>query len=30
MNRIVYSLAKTDVKFEDFILRELPRIGFIR
>ncbi len=28
--RIVYSLAKTNVKFEDFILRELPRIGFIR
>ncbi|KKN19418.1 hypothetical protein LCGC14_0945960 [marine sediment metagenome] len=29
-NRIVYSLAKTNVNFEDFILRELPRIGFIR
>jgi uncharacterized protein (DUF58 family) len=28
--KIVYSLANTDVKFEDFILRELPRIGFIR
>ncbi len=30
MNRIIYSLAKTDVKFEDFILRDLPKIGFIR
>ncbi len=30
INRIVYSLAKTNIKFEDFILRELPRIGFIR
>ena len=30
VNRIVYSLAKTNVKFEDFILRELPKIGFIR
>ncbi len=30
INRIVYSLAKTDINFEDFILRELPRIGFIR
>jgi hypothetical protein len=30
MNRIIYSLAKTNVKFEDFILRELPKIGFIR
>ena len=29
-NRIVYSLAKTNINFEDFILRELPRIGFIR
>ena len=29
-NRIVYTLAKTNVNFEDFILRELPRIGFIR
>lgn len=28
--KIVYSLARTDVKFEDFILRELPKIGFIR
>lgn len=30
ISRIVYSLAKTNIKFEDFILRELPRIGFIR
>ena len=30
INRIVYSLAKTNIKFEDFILRELPRIGFVR
>lgn len=30
INRIVYSLARTNIKFEDFILRELPRIGFIR
>jgi hypothetical protein len=30
MNRIIYSLAKTNVKFEDFILRDLPKIGFIR
>ncbi len=30
VNRIVYSLAKTNVKFEDFILRELPKIGFVR
>ncbi len=30
VNKIVYSLAKTNVKFEDFILRELPKIGFIR
>jgi len=30
INRIVYSLAKTNIRFEDFILRELPRIGFIR
>ncbi|MGR3293054.1 MAG: DUF58 domain-containing protein [Candidatus Scalindua sp.] len=30
INRIVYSLAKTNINFEDFILRELPRIGFIR
>jgi hypothetical protein len=30
INRIVYSLAKTNIKFEDFILRVLPRIGFIR
>ena len=30
INRIVYSLAKTNIKFEDFILRELPSIGFIR
>ncbi|GAX60713.1 uncharacterized conserved protein [Candidatus Scalindua japonica] len=30
INRIIYSLAKTNIKFEDFILRELPRIGFIR
>jgi hypothetical protein len=30
INRIVYSLAKTNIKFEDFILRELPRIGFIK
>lgn len=29
-NRIVYTLAKTNINFEDFILRELPRIGFIR
>ncbi|MFQ5964657.1 MAG: DUF58 domain-containing protein [Candidatus Scalinduaceae bacterium] len=29
-NKIVYTLAKTNVKFEDFILRELPKIGFIR
>ncbi|MFQ5686816.1 MAG: DUF58 domain-containing protein, partial [Candidatus Scalindua sp.] len=27
MNRIIYSLAKTNVKFEDFILRDLPKIG---
>ena len=30
MNRIIYSLAKTSVKFEDFILRDLPKIGFVR
>ena len=30
VNRIVYSLAQTNVKFEDFILRELPKIGFVR
>ncbi len=30
INRIVYSLAKTNINFEDFILRVLPRIGFIR
>jgi hypothetical protein len=30
MNRMIYSLAKTSVKFEDFILRDLPKIGFIR
>ena len=30
INRIVYSLAKTNIKFEDFILRKLPSIGFIR
>ncbi len=29
-NKIVYSLAKTNIEFEDFILRELPKIGFIR
>jgi len=29
-NKIVYSLAKTNMEFEDFILRELPKIGFIR
>jgi uncharacterized protein (DUF58 family) len=28
--KIVYTLAKTNINFEDFILRELPRIGFIR
>ncbi len=30
VNKIIYSLAKTHIKFEDFILRELPRIGFVR
>ncbi len=30
INRIVYSLARTDQRFEDFILRELPKIGVIR
>ncbi len=30
MNRIIYSLAKTSVKFEDLILRDLPKIGFVR
>ncbi len=30
INRIVYSLAKTNIKFEDFILCKLPRIGFVR
>ena len=29
-NKIVYTLARTNVKFEDFILRELPKIGFIK
>lgn len=30
VNKIVYSLANTDTNFEEFILRELPRIGFIK
>ncbi len=29
-NKIVYSLAKTDVKFEDYMLKELPKLGFIK
>lgn len=29
-NKIVYSLARTDVKFEDYILKELLRLGFVK
>lgn len=29
-NRMVYTLASTDMDIEDLILRELPRIGFVR
>ncbi|MGR3220122.1 MAG: DUF58 domain-containing protein [Candidatus Anammoxibacter sp.] len=29
-NKIVYSLAKSDVKFEDYILKELPKLGFVK
>lgn len=29
-NKIVYSLAKTDIKFEDYVLKELPKLGFVK
>ncbi|MFQ5862073.1 MAG: DUF58 domain-containing protein [Candidatus Brocadiales bacterium] len=29
-NRVVYTLARTDMEIEDLILRELPKIGFVR
>jgi hypothetical protein len=29
-NRIIYTLARTDIDFESFVLRELPRIGIIK
>ena len=29
-NKIVYSLANTDIKFEDYMLKELPKLGFIK
>lgn len=29
-NRIAYTLARTDMDFEDLILREMPRIGFVK
>lgn len=29
-NKIVYTLARTDMPLEDLILREMPRIGFVR
>ncbi|MGR3316958.1 MAG: DUF58 domain-containing protein [Candidatus Anammoxibacter sp.] len=29
-NKIVYSLARSDVKFEDYILKELPKLGFVK
>ena len=29
-NKIVYSLAKSDVKFEDYVLKELPKLGFVK
>ena len=28
-NNIVYSLAKSDLNFEDYILKELPKLGFV-
>lgn len=27
---IVYSLARTDIRFEDYILKELPKLGFVK
>jgi hypothetical protein len=29
-NRIIYALALTDMEFESFVLRELPKIGIIK
>lgn len=29
-NKIVYSLARSDVKLEDYILKELPKLGFVK
>ncbi len=29
-HKIFYSLAKTNVKFEDYMLKELPKLGFIK
>ncbi len=30
MNRMAYTLARTDVEIEDLILKEFPRMGFVR
>lgn len=29
-HKIVYSLAKTELKLEDYVLKELPKLGFIK